>query len=217
VLIKVDERYLPITLTASPMTDEKFDRFCNRYPDLFVEQMADGRIHLMAPNFPWNGLQNGEIAGQLVNWAQTDRRGLATDCTAGFHLPNGARLSADVAWTLKNRILELPDFSRGYWPFAPDFVVEVHSEMDRLRPLPLKMQEWIDNGAQLAWLIDPEREAVEIYRPGHAPEIRRGILSVAGEGPIEGFVLELRRVWHPLGESFTRNTKRSRKLLEPRL
>lgn len=61
------------------------------------------------------------------------------------------------------------------------------------------MQEWIDNGAQLAWLIDPERQAVEIYRPGQPPETRPGIESVAGEGPAEGFVLGLRSVWDPLG------------------
>jgi hypothetical protein len=62
------------------------------------------------------------------------------------------------------------------------------------------MQEWIDNGAQLAWLIEPERAAVEIYRLGQAPASRVGIESIAGEGPVEGFVLDLRRVWDPFAD-----------------
>jgi Uma2 family endonuclease len=102
---------------------------------------------------------------------------------------------------LKRRIYELSDQSqRAFWHLCPDFVVELRSHTDRLPVLRAKMQEWIDNGARLAWLIDPEREAVEIYRPGQAPDVRTGIESIAGEGPVEGFVLDLRRVWDPLAD-----------------
>ncbi|HTA41518.1 MAG TPA: hypothetical protein VK789_03670 [Bryobacteraceae bacterium] len=51
---------------------------------------------------------------------------------------------------------------------------------------------------QLAWLIDPERKAVEIHRPGQESEIRAGIDQIAGKPPVEGFELDLRRVWDPL-------------------
>jgi Uma2 family endonuclease len=54
---------------------------------------------------------------------------------------------------------------------------------------------WIANGAELAWLIDPLRKVVEIYRPGRAAEILEGGSSVEGEGPIAGFVLDLGRIW----------------------
>ena len=85
-----------------------------------------------------------------------------------------------------------------YWHLCPDFVIEVRSPTDRLRTLREKMQEWIDNGAQLAWLIDPERRAVEVYRPGRQPETLSGIAELAGDGPVEGFTLNLTRVWDPL-------------------
>jgi Uma2 family endonuclease len=61
------------------------------------------------------------------------------------------------------------------------------------------MAEWIANGARLAWLVDPENRAVEIYRPGGEPaEILTNPESVKGEGPVEGFVLDLLPVWDPL-------------------
>jgi Uma2 family endonuclease len=60
------------------------------------------------------------------------------------------------------------------------------------------MREWVANGARLAWLIDPDRRAIEIYRPNADPEIRINIDSIAGEGPIDGFILNLVPVWNPL-------------------
>ena len=57
------------------------------------------------------------------------------------------------------------------------------------------MQEWIENGAQLAWLIQPETKTVTIYRPAAEPEHRTGIETIEGEGPVAGFVLDLRDIW----------------------
>jgi len=106
----------------------------------------------------------------------------------------------DAAWIAKSRLQSLDKRSlEGFWHFCPDFVIELRSHYDRLRVLRDKMQEWIANGAQLGWLIDAERRAVEVYGPGREPEIRVDVMSVAGEGPIEGFVLELGPVWEPLG------------------
>jgi len=59
------------------------------------------------------------------------------------------------------------------------------------------MREWIDNGAGLAWLVDPERRVVEIYRPGRETETLVNPESISGEGPVEGFVLDLGLVWDP--------------------
>ena len=57
-----------------------------------------------------------------------------------------------------------------------------------------KMQEYIDNGVQLGWLIDPFERSVTIYRPGQAPQVLEHPKSVAGEGPVTGFVLKLDQI-----------------------
>jgi Uma2 family endonuclease len=122
-----------------------------------------------------------------------------TDASGGFVLPSGARRSPDAAWLPKDRLRAMDRKElKMFWHLCPPFLIELRSPSDRLPKLRKKMQEWIDNGAQLAWLIDPERRAVEIYRPLQAPEIHEGIDSVAADSPLEGFTLDLVRVWDPL-------------------
>ena len=69
------------------------------------------------------------------------------------------------------------------------------SPTDRPRKVHAKMLEWIANGVELGWLIDPKKQSVTIYRPGQEPEIRAGVAGIAGEGPVDGFVLDLLPVW----------------------
>jgi Uma2 family endonuclease len=196
----IDDAFLPATLTAHPMTDEEFAGFCAGHPDLFFEMTAEGEIIVMPPTYSLTGARNAEIGGQLRTWAKSDGRGIVCDSSSGFVLPNGARRSPDAAWTLKSRIEQLEPASRErYWRLCPDFVIELQSSTDRPRVLREKMREWLANGAQVGWLIDPDQRSVAIYRPNGEPETRTDLDSIAGEGPVAGFVLELSSVWNPLG------------------
>lgn len=180
------------------MTDEEFADFCAQHPDLFFEMTADGELIVMPPTKTLTGARNLKILVQLGNWADRDGRGIATDSSTGFVLPNGARRSPDAAWTSKVEIAQLTRQSReGFWHLCPAFAIELRSQSDRIRTLRAKMTEYIANGAQLAWLIDPETRTVEIYRPAREPEIIENAESVAGEGPVKGFLLDLRPVWDP--------------------
>jgi len=190
--------FLPATLTASPMSDDEFSQFCADHPDYFIEMTAEGEIIIMPPNYTLTGVRNQKITSQLDAWAVKDGRGVVTEASAGFVLPNGARRSPDAAWTAKSRLRDLDDRSlERFWHLCPDFVFELRSHYDRLPVLRNKMREWIANGAQLGWLIDAESRAVEIYRPGQEPETHTDLTGVAGEGPVRGFVLDLGPVWAP--------------------
>jgi Uma2 family endonuclease len=195
----VDEAFLPAILTVGPMTDEAFAQLCQEHPDVNLELSAQGELIIMPQTFTWTGARNNEVSRQLGNWARQDKRGIAFDSSTGWLLPNGARPSPDAAWIFKHRIKDLDPaaFSR-YWPICPNFVIELKSESDRARVLREKMNDWLANGAQLGWLIDPEVRTVEIYRPGIEPETRAGRSAIVGEGPVEGFQLELISVWDPL-------------------
>lgn len=196
----IEDAFLPATLTAEPMTDEEFAEFCAEHPDLFFEMTGEGELIVMPPTYSLTGARNAEISRQLGTWARQDSRGIATDSSTGFRLPNGARRSPDAAWTLKSRIAQLDPANREkYWRLCPDFVIELKSSTDRPRLLREKMLEYVANGAQLGWLIDPDNRSVAIYRPDVQVEARTGIDSIAGEGPVDGFVLDLSFVWNPLG------------------
>jgi Uma2 family endonuclease len=195
----IDDIYLPATITASPMTDGEFAAFCAEQPDLFFEMTAEGEIIVLPPTYTTSGASCSDMTGQLGVWAEQDGRGVVCGSSAGYVLPNGARRSPDASWTLKSRVQALNRQSRdGFWLLCPDFVIELQSVTDRPRLLREKMEEYMANGAQLGWLINPKKRSVAIYRPDRAVETLEGIDQVAGEGPLAGFVLELSFVWNPL-------------------
>ena len=197
----IDDALLPATLTAHPMSDEEFMAFCQEHPDLNFEMSAEGELIVMAPTHSDTGACNQEVARQLATWAIKDRRGIVCDSSTGFVFPNGARRSPDASWTLKARVSQLGSRKRkSFWHLCPDFVIEVRSDSDRLKPLRAKMAEYLDQGAQLGWLIDQENRSVEIYRANGEVEKRSVADTLAGEGPVAGFVLDLRSVWDPFSE-----------------
>lgn len=173
--------------------------FCRANPDLRVERTADGEIVLMPPAGLESSFRNAEVTARLNRWARRDGRGTAADSSAQFLLPDGSALSPDAAWVSNKSLGRLTPKQRTEFPaITPEFVIEVRSPSDRLKAVKAKMEQWIANGVQLAWLIDGDAKTVYIYRPGRAPETRRGIQKVAGEGPVAGFVLDLRIIWKGL-------------------
>ncbi len=181
------------------MTDDEFFAFCSEHPDLFFEMTAEGELLVMPPTNSETSDSNAEIGYQLRKWAKKDKRGRTFDSSGGYVLPNGARRSPDASWVSKTRISQLDQASRkGFYHLSPDFLIELRSASDRPRALREKMLEYIANGTQLGWLIDPFKRSVTVYRPNHEPETQTGITSIAGEDPVAGFVLDLTEVWEPL-------------------
>ena len=194
----IDYEFLPATLTAHPMSDEEFAEFCSEHPDLFFEMSADGELIVMAPTYSFTGARNQDIGVQLGVWAKLNACGIACDSSTGFVLPNGARRSPDASWTLKSRIEQMDAAQReSFWHLCPDFVIELKSASDRPRKLHKKMTEYLANGAQVGWLIDPETRSISVHRRDGELEALTGIVSIAGEGPVAGFVLDLAPVWNP--------------------
>lgn len=185
-MVTVEEAYLPMTLSAPGLTDAQFQEFCEQYADFRLEYTAEGELIVMPPTDPETSARNAELTMQLKPWAKRRRDGIATDSSGGFTLPNGARLSPDAAWISRARLHDKQ---------CPEFIIDLLSLTDRPRKAHAKMLAWIENGAELGWLIDPLKRSVTIYRTGFEPEIRTEISSIAGEGPVEGFILDLQPVW----------------------
>ncbi len=189
-------KFKPLTY----MDDEQFARFCALNDDLRIERNAKGDIILMPLAFTYTSKQNMKISSQLDNWAENDGTGIAYESSAGYKLPNGALRSPDASWVLISRLRELtPDEGSGFYSVCPDFVIELRSTSDSLSALQEKMQEYIDNGARLGWLIDPisSPKSIHIYRPQARVEILDEPSEVSGEPELPGFTLNLHRVWEP--------------------
>jgi Uma2 family endonuclease len=177
-------------------SDEAFMEFCARNEPLRIERDANGELIIMSPTGTEGGGAELDIGTDLNLWARQDGRGKALGPNSGVKLPDGSVRAADAAWISWTRYNAVtPEQQKGFAPVCPEFVIEVRSASDRLPELQDKLQMWIANGAELAWLIDPTRKAVEIYRPGREPEVLEGGSTVEGEGSVAGFVLELGKVW----------------------
>ena len=100
--------------------------------------------------------------------------GLLFDSNTEFILPSGAAFAPDASWVLKTGLASLTkEEKEQFGRLCPDFVVELKSPSDRLRSLKSKMEEWMANGAQLGWLIEPEKRTVYVFRPGRSRGIVR--------------------------------------------
>ena len=180
----------------SVLTGEDFDQLVRDNPELRMELTATGELILMSPTGARTGLRNLEIDRQFGNWAKEDGSGLAFDSSTLFVLPNGARRSPDLSWVKRERWEALTEEEQdGFAPLCPDFVIELRSRSDNLPPLEDKMLEYIANGAQMAWLIDPLRKLVYIYRPNRTTEILEDPETVSGDPELPEFNLDVRELW----------------------
>jgi Uma2 family endonuclease len=171
-------------------------RFCTLNEVLRVERDANGELIVTSHKGGAIGRTSAELTFQLGSYARQAETGAAFGSNTGFTLPDGSMRNPDAAfisWPRWNA-LSSEDQER-FAPICPEFVIELRSRTDKLPELQAKMRLWIANGAELAWLIDPSRKTVEIYRPGREPEVLEGGSFVEGEGPVAGFVLELGTIW----------------------
>lgn len=178
------------------MTNEQFYEFCQANGDLRIERTANGEVIIMPPAFSDTGNRNFNIAAQLGYWTEQDGTGIGFDSSTGFTLPNGAMRSPDASWIELERWNALTDAQKAsFAPICPSFVIELRSSSDRLIKLQEKMQEYIDNGASLGWLIDRQNRKVYIYRPNREVEILDNPEAVSGNPELPGFILRMSKIW----------------------
>ena len=189
----------PLVLHVRPaleLSEDEFFAFCQQNRDLRIEQTREGDWIIMPPTGFETGSRNSEISRQLANWAKQDGTGVAVDSSTGFVLPNGAKRSPDAAWVRRDRLATVtPDQKKKFLPLAPDFAVELRLPSDGLPPIQDKLEEYIENGTRLGWLIDTQQRQVSVYRPGSPPEVRDAPATLAGDPELPGFTLGLTPVW----------------------
>jgi Uma2 family endonuclease len=187
-----------VTVNLSPpfeLTDDAFFQLCQNNPDVKFERTAAGELVVMSPVGGEGGKREADLTFELVGWNRQRHLGIVFSSSAGFRLPNGADRSPDAAWVKQERWDALtPEQRRKFPPIAPDFVIELRSETDDLRMLQAKMNEYIDNGVVLGWLINPQDEQVEVYRQGASVEVLNAPITLSGEDVLPGFVLDLSRI-----------------------
>ncbi|MDJ0600809.1 MAG: Uma2 family endonuclease [Crocosphaera sp.] len=199
ILSTASNETTPLILQLSPaiaMTDEQFFALCQLNRDYRLERNAKGELVIMPPTGSETGNRNAKLTQQLGNWTDDDGTGINFDSSTGFKLPNGANRSPDAAWMTLGKWNSLTEDQKiKFAPICPDFVVEIRSPSDQLQSLQDKLQEYIDNGVKLGWLIDRKHRRVYIYRPQTAVEYLENPTTVSGDPVLSGFQLQMNTIW----------------------
>jgi Uma2 family endonuclease len=178
------------------MTDDEFFELCQINSELRIERNKSGELLIMPPTGSETGNRSGSVFGELYIWARQDGTGICFDSSTGFKLSMGDK-SPDASWIKLERWNALsPEQKQKFAPICPDFVVELRSASDNLKPLQEKMQEYMrEPGVQLGWLIDCKNPRVYIYRPGLPEECLENPATVSGDPVLPGFVLNMSKIW----------------------
>ena len=191
----------PVVLKLKPainLTDDQLFELCQLNRDWRIEYTAQGELIVMPPTGGETSNRNAELTYQVQAWTRRDQAGVAFDSSGGFKLPNGATRSPDAAWVRRSRLAGLTrEQKQKFLPLCPDFVIELRSPTDNLQAVLDKMQEYLDNGAQLGWLLDPLTRRVHVYLPQRPPEILDAPNTLSADPLLPGFVLDLRKIWEP--------------------
>ncbi|MGK7933215.1 MAG: Uma2 family endonuclease [Microcystaceae cyanobacterium] len=185
-----------VNLDSIYLTNDQFYQICQNNRDLRFERNTKGDLIIMPPTGGETSRKNSEITYKLYPWNHQSKLGITFDSSGGFTLPNGANRSPDASWISLEKWENLtPQQREKFLPLCPDFVIELRSPSDNLKPLQKKMQEYLENGTKLGWLINRKTQQVEIYRQGKEVEILDHPPTLSGENILPDLVLELESIW----------------------
>jgi len=188
--------HFTVNFSSLRLTPEQFAQLCRDNLDLRLELTSKGELIVMPPTGSKTGQRNFSLTSQFGEWVRKDGTGVAFDSSTGFTLADGAIVSPDLAWIRRERWDALTDEEQeSFAPICPDFVIELRSYSDSRSRLQKKMQDYLENGAKLAWLIDPLQRQVHIYRSGRKTELLKNPETVSGEPLLPGFVLHMPEIW----------------------
>jgi Uma2 family endonuclease len=188
-----------MALDLSPiveLTDERFSELCRANRDLRLERTAEGELVVMPPAGSESSRRNAHITSQLLVWSDKDGTGVVFDSSGGFRLANGAIRSPDASWVRLGAWNKLTGGQKEkFAPLCPDFVIELRSASDAISDVQAKMQEYLENGTELGWLIDPLEKLVYIYSRGAEVKTLDHPQTITAEPLLKGFVLDLQKIW----------------------
>ncbi|WP_016951641.1 Uma2 family endonuclease [Anabaena sp. PCC 7108] len=158
-------------------------------------ELTNGRISIVGPS----DIVSSEIgilfSRLLANWVYPRRLGRVFDSAGGFILPDSNLTAPDVSFVRAARLRQSP---RYFGELVPDLIVEIKSQSDRIKPLVTKIINFINLGAVIGILIDPDEETVTVYRHQGEPTvlINGDILTLPELFP--GWEVAVSELWPPI-------------------
>ncbi|MEG4967240.1 Uma2 family endonuclease [Microcoleus sp. B6-A1] len=164
---------------------------CQAHLDYQLE-LVDGKIIIMGPSDIVSSEIGAELVSLLRNWVKPRKLGRVFESSGGFILPNSNVTAPDVSFVTADR---LKQSKRYFAELVPDLVVEIKSQSDRLKPLREKILSFIELGAKVGILIDPDKRTVTIYTPQAEPVVLRDGDMISIPELLPGWEVAVTELW----------------------
>jgi len=197
----VAEDMVVLNLQNVAFSDEQFVELCADNRDLFFELTAQKELLIMTPPGPGTGRKHGRIYYRLEEWSEKNGTGITFPPGTLLQFRNGAKRGPDASWV---RLEDWEGLTKEEQEekiplLCPVFVVELMSPSDRrpvrFRMLQAKMEEYLANGVELGWMIDPFKKQVYIYRTGQPVGCLENPTELYGDPVLPGFVFNTGEIW----------------------
>jgi Uma2 family endonuclease len=164
---------------------------CEAHLDYQLE-LVDGKIIIRGQSDIVSSEIGAELVRLLLNWVKPRKLGRVFESSGGFILPNSDLRAPDVSFVTASR---LKQSKRYFAELVPDLVVEIKSQSDRLKPLREKIQSFIELGAKVGILIDPDKRTVTIYTPKAEPVVLRDGDTISIPELLPGWEIAVTELW----------------------
>ena len=187
--------FLDVSNAVLHVTPEDFDQLCLDNPDLRLELTKEGELIVMAPAGGESSRRNSDLNTDVNLWNRQTNLGQVFDSSCGYDLTavGSGKLSPDVSWIEKSRLEGVN--LKGFIPIVPDFVIELRSRTDNLKPLQEKMQEYRRLGVRLGLLINPQQKQVELYRLDQEVVVLDSPEAIDCSEVMPSFILSMSGIW----------------------
>jgi len=158
-------------------------------------ELEDGRLSIVGSS----DIVSSEISSILIrllgNWVYPRRLGRVFDSAGGFIMPDTNVKAPDVCFVRAARWRQSP---RYFGEFVPDLVVEIKSLSDRIKLIETKVLKFIELGATVGIMIDPDEETVTIYRSTGEPTVLGNGDNLTVPELFPGWELPVSELWPPI-------------------
>jgi Uma2 family endonuclease len=180
-----------MTVTTNPVTA---DQLLEMPDDGLRHELVRGEVTTMSPPMSEHGQIVALLTGLLLQQVRSNRSGRVFT-GGGFLLhrnPDTVR-EPDVAF-VRQEALDRVGSNDGYWPGAPDLAVEVISPNDRYTEVDEKVQEYLEAGARLVWIVNPRRQSITVRTQSDVKLLGEAD-SLGGGDVVPGFVCAVREIF----------------------
>ena len=159
-----------------------------KQPDEYRYELVKGVIRRMPLAGFEHGIRSAKIGGRLDTHVERHKLGYVCGAETGFKIAqNPDTVRAPDAAFVRQATIDEQGISKGYWEGAPDLAVEVISPGDTYTEVAEKVDEWLNAGCAMVWVINPRRKTVEVYRSPEDMTVLREDGILEGGDVIAGF------------------------------